>query len=52
MSSSRLELLRGAFELIENLEKALSQAYEYKERYVRLYFKEVIFNIAKRECGM
>ena len=34
MSSSRVELLRGAFEMIENLEKALAQALAYKERYV------------------
>ena len=34
MSSSRLELLRSAFEIIENLEKALAQAYAYKDRYV------------------
>ena len=34
MSNSRIELLRSAFETIENLEKTLVQAYSYKERYV------------------
>ena len=34
MSSTRFELLRGAFETIENVEKALTQAYAYKERFV------------------
>ena len=35
MSSSRLELLRSAFENVENLEKALAQAFAYKEKYVK-----------------
>ena len=50
MSSSRLELLRDAFELIENLEKALAQAYSYKERYVRLtlYFILTSYILAQR----
>ena len=34
MSSSRLELLRSAFEGIESFEKALAQAFAYKEKYV------------------
>ena len=49
MSSSRIELLRGAFEMIENLEKALGQAYAYKERFVIDYFLYLIFKIAERE---
>ncbi len=34
MSSTRFELLRSAFETIEIVEKALTQAYAYKDRYV------------------
>lgn len=34
MSSTRLELLRSAFENIENLEKALAEAFAYKDKYV------------------
>jgi hypothetical protein len=36
MSSSILELLRSAFEQVENCEKALAQAFSYKEKYVSI----------------
>ena len=50
MSNSRLELLRSAFETIENLEKALVQAYSYKERYVS---EKIITNVtASRDRGL